>query len=82
MTRNEQLTREWISSAQTNGICIYGLSDRLLAKEMRRAHVRSGAFGKDCPVKEARGVAILAWGKDELGNIVALCADRKTRQFI
>jgi hypothetical protein len=76
-----QLTLEWIDLSKSNSIRVYGVSDREIAKKTRLAHIRSGKIDSRAPIKSARGVAVLAVGRDELGNIVALCADGFNRQF-
>ncbi len=55
---------------------------RDLALTFHAKHCRSGKIEARHPVKEARGVAVHAYGYDELGNVVALCADGYIRQFI
>ena len=81
MTTTAERTLEWIAFSKTNGIRVYGVSDHETAKKARLVHFRSGKIDSRAPIKSARGVAVLAAGVDELGNIVALCADGFNRQF-
>jgi len=69
--------REFLSSLHS---CY--ASDRTTAQALNVKHCRSGKVESKCPVKEARGVAVVAYGYDELGNVCAICADGLVRQFI
>lgn len=68
--------------AMSQGLQFVAVSDLTIAKTLKIKHLRSGKIAANHPIKEARGVAVLAFGYDELGNIVALCADKIVRQFV
>ncbi len=44
-------------------------------------HLRSGKIPRDYS-KEGCGVSVVAFYSDDLGNVTALCADGKIRQYI
>ena len=71
----------FIRSLRNEGFtCIYAAS-RIVAGNTGCKHARSGRIESRCPVKDARGVQIAAYGYDELGNVTALCADGIVRQY-
>lgn len=84
MTRpSRQETLNWIADAAANGIDLFFASDRDVVQASRRfgtRHCRKGSIPKDIS-KTGAGVPVVAFGTDELGNVVALCADGYTRQF-
>ena len=57
------------------------VSDRKLALKMRARHARSGKISRDIS-REGCGVAIYAFGFDELGNTIALTKDGFVKQYI
>jgi hypothetical protein len=61
------LVRDFIKTARSNGITYLNIADRELANELKTYQSRGGkVVGRD----------ILAWGNDELGNVIALTTDR------
>jgi len=76
-------TLSFIADARDNGISNFYVADYALVKKFpnRFRHNRLGAIPKDIS-KEGAGVKVRAFGFDEIGNVVALCADGKTRQFL
>lgn len=75
------MVNQFLSQARGNLQHIH-VADRTIAKQWNLTHSRSGKISSREPIKDARGVAIKAYGYDELGNITALCADNIIRQFI
>jgi hypothetical protein len=75
--------RNFIADARTNGVRSFFTTDYALVKASRNTirHCRSGKLARDIS-KEGAGTPVAAFGYDELGHIVALCADGKVRQFL
>ena len=64
---DKNLVRDFIATARTNGITYLHIADRELANELKTYQSRGGkVVGRDA----------LAWGSDELSNIIALTTDR------
>lgn len=57
------------------------VSDRQVAAKLKARHLRGGKITRQ-DSKEGAGVAVFAFGFDELGNVCAWCADGLKRQFI
>lgn len=66
-SENRALTAQFLNDLRENGFTNLGVSDRTLSLYHRAQHLRSGKY---------RGVSIFAIGTDELGNHLALTADR------
>lgn len=79
----------YISQAQIKEFCMQVrfpmVSDRKLFDAIRESHgvkhCRSGKI-KIAGKCEGNGVEVLAYGFDELGNVLALCKDGIERQYL
>ena len=64
---DKNLVRDFIATARSNGVTYLYVADRELANELKTYQSRGGKIvGHD----------VLAWGSDELSNIIALTTDR------
>ncbi|MFK4132250.1 hypothetical protein ACI2KR_08145 [Pseudomonas luteola] len=75
----EAAIKEFVYSLDRTYVMV---SRRDLADKFQVKHCRSGKVDGKCEIKEARGKAVHAYGFDEVGNVIALCADGHIRQFI
>lgn len=75
---------EFVKIARESATALHFIhvSDYELARRLRVTHSRSGAVDKTVWAKEARGLQVLAYGFDELDNVIALCNDGIQRQYI
>ena len=69
---DKNLVRDFIATARTNGITYLNIADRDLSIELKTYQSRGG---------KVAGHDILAWGNDELNNIIALTTDRIVLSF-
>jgi hypothetical protein len=74
------LTLDWINLSNDNGLQFIRVADYALAKSLRLTHLRSGKIPAGAS-KEGKGIEVLAYGFDELGNVCALLKNGQTRQF-
>jgi len=67
-SENRMLTIEFLNGLLDGGFTNLWVSDRTLALSYRIGQMRGGKY---------KGVAVFATGNDELGNVLALTADRR-----
>lgn len=81
MTFTQHQITEFVNDCIRNGLVNIHLSDRILAKKYKMAHMRSGQISPKVS-REGAAARVLAYAYDDLGNIWALCKDGICRSFL
>lgn len=76
--QTQKQIQDWLDFSRTNGIARFHVANYQIAKSNPEySHLPNC----EIPNGEGTGTEVSAYGRDELGNIVALLPDGTTKQF-